>query len=66
MQIQFSSKQVFQIRHIYIIKSIKCYILIYEGYMHMHEYSKIYVDRHIDIEIILHHVKGMIIPSVVW
>ena len=25
--------------------------------MHMHEYSKTYVDRHIDIEIVLHHVK---------
>ena len=47
-------------------KSIKCYILIYEGYMHMHEYSKIYVDRHIDIEIILHHVKCMNMLSVVW
>ena len=47
-------------------KSIKCYILIYGSYMHMHEYSKIYVDRHIDIEIILHHVKCMNMLSVVW
>ena len=27
--------------------------------MHMHEYSKKYVDGHIDIEIVLHHVKSM-------
>ena len=27
--------------------------------MYMHEYSKTYVDRHIDIEIVLHHVKPM-------
>ena len=47
-------------------KSIKCYILIYGGYMHMHEYSKIYVDRHVDIEIILHHVKCVNMLSVVW
>ena len=32
----------------------------------MHEYSKMHVDRHIDIEIILHHVKCMNILSVVW
>ena len=25
--------------------------------MHTHEYSKTCVDRHIDIEIVLHHVK---------
>ena len=25
--------------------------------MHMHEYSKKYGDGHIDIEIVLHHVK---------
>ena len=34
--------------------------------MHMHEYSKTYVDRHIDIEIVLHHVKRMNMSSVVW
>ena len=34
--------------------------------MHMHEYSKIYVDRHVDIEIILHHVKCVNMLSVVW
>ena len=27
--------------------------------MHVHEYSKKYVDGHIDIEIVLHHVKRM-------
>ena len=32
----------------------------------MHEYSKIYVDRHIDIELILPHVKCMNILSVEW
>ena len=46
-------------------KSIKCYILIYGGYMHMHEYSKIYVDKHIDIEITLHHEQCMNILNVV-
>ena len=32
----------------------------------MHEYSKMHVDRHIDIEIILHRVKFMNILSVEW
>ena len=32
----------------------------------MHEYSKMHVDGHIDIEIVLHHVKGMIVLSVEW
>ena len=27
--------------------------------MHTHEYSKIYVDRHIDIDIVLQHVNRM-------
>ena len=34
--------------------------------MHIHEYSEKYVYRHIDIEIMLHHVKCMNILSVVW
>ena len=34
--------------------------------MHMHEYSKTYVNGHIDIEIILHHVECMNILNVVW
>ena len=25
--------------------------------MHMHEYSKTWMDRHIDNEVVLHHVK---------
>ena len=32
----------------------------------MHEYSKINVVRHIDNEIVLHHVKCMNMLSVVW
>ena len=32
----------------------------------MHEYSKTYVDGHIDIEIVLHHVKYVNMMSVVW
>ena len=32
----------------------------------MHEYSKTYVDRHIDNEVVLHHVKRMNMLSVVW
>ena len=48
------------------IKSIKYYVSTYGSKMHVHEYSKIYVDRHIDIEIILHHVKCMNMLSVVW
>ena len=50
--------------HIYI-KSIKYYVSTYGSKMHMHEYSKIYVDRHIDIEITLHHVQCMNILNVV-
>ena len=34
--------------------------------MHMHEYSKTYVVRHIDNEIVLHHVQRMNMLSVVW
>ena len=34
--------------------------------MHMHEYSKTYVDGHIDIEIVLYHVKCVSMLSVVW
>ena len=59
-QISFSDST-----HIFI-KSIKYYISTYGGKVHMHEYSKIHVDRHIDIEIILHHAKCMNILSVVW
>ena len=33
--------------------------------MHIYEYSKIYMDRHIDIEIVVHYVKYMNILSVV-
>ena len=51
--------------HIYI-KSINYFISTYGGKMHMHEYSKIYIDRHIDIELILPHVKCMNILSVEW
>ena len=47
-------------------KSIRYHTLIHGGYMHIHEYSEKYVDRHIDIEIMLHHVKCMNILSVVW
>ena len=50
----------------YIYKEHKYYISTYGGKAHMHEYSKMHVDRLIDIEIILHHVKGMIVLSVVW
>ena len=34
--------------------------------MHMHEYSKTYVDGHIDIEIVLYYVKCVSMLSVVW
>ena len=62
----FQANKFFRFDLYIYIKSIKYCISTYGSKMHMHEYSKIYVDRHIDIEIILHRVKFMNILSVEW